>query len=214
MAEKKNSFFWYAVWFFVLQLVVLLVLIPGDRTYRVMEKEYAMIEKTLGTDSLDWIQSKATDWHYATLIESGLYQAAQRHLIPTEAQRLNSRGMEKMGMRAIFPWVQGRLDAFSAVLLNIYFRVAHLLIWLPFIAILFVPAIYDGFMTWRIKQSNYQYASPLIHTQASRLAFAILICLFIAFFAPIAMSPLIVPVAIMVFVVLIGVSIGHMQKRI
>ena len=80
--------------------------------------------------------------------------------------------------------------------------------------LLFVPAVYDGYMTWQIKRTNFDYASPVMHRYSVRGAAILLFGLLAAFMAPIALNPIIIPMGMMGCCVLFGLAFGNVQKRI
>lgn len=200
-------------WLLVIELLVILLLIPGDWTDRVIKRESALVEQSLGIKTRNWIHEKASNWFRSSIIDSGFYQGMYHTLIPSEEERKRSKGMEEMG-KGWFDWVKGRMEALVNVIYQFYTRVALLAAWAPYMLILFVPAVYDGIMTWRIKRTNFDYASPVLHRYSIRGAIWLITGLFIAFFAPIAINPIIIPMTMMTCCVLIGVSFGNLQKRV
>ncbi|MGV4120104.1 DUF4400 domain-containing protein, partial [Citrobacter freundii] len=127
--------------------------------------------------------------------------------------RQKSKGMQDMG-QGWFVWVKGRMEAFVNVIYQFYTRLALLSAWAPYMLILFAPAVYDGMMTWRIKRTNFDYASPVLHRYSVRGTMYLMVGLFIAFFIPIALDPVVIPITMMTCCVLIGLTFGNLQKRV
>lgn len=192
---------------------MVLVLIPGDWTDRAIEREAILVEENLGSETRYWIKDKADHWYQGAVHDSGFYSGAYSLLIPTAEEKSRSRGIETMG-DWWFQWLEGRLEAMTNVIYQFFTRTALFLAWAPYMLILLVPAIYDGFMTWRIKRTNFAYASPVMHRYSLRFTGYIIVGLAIAFFSPIAINPVIIPIAMMVCCVLLGISIGNLQKRV
>ncbi|WP_417634769.1 DUF4400 domain-containing protein, partial [Enterobacter hormaechei] len=128
-------------------------------------------------------------------------------------ERQKSKGMQDMG-KGWFVWVKGRMEAFVNVIYQFYTRLALLAAWAPYMLILFVPAVYDGMMTWRIKRTNFDYASPVLHRYSVRGTMYLMAGLFIAFFIPIALDPVVIPMTMMTCCVLVGLTFGNLQKRV
>lgn len=204
---------WLAAWLLVIELVTILLLIPGDWTDRAIEREAKLVEQSLGGEASGWIDAKASAWFRSSIIDSGFYAGMYHTLIPSEAEKKKSKGMEQMG-DDWFKWAEGRIDAVVNVIYQFYARLALLVAWAPYMLLLLVPAAFDGLMTWKIKRTNFAYASPVIHRYSIRGTGFILVGLFIAFFAPIALDPVIIPMAMMVCCVLVGLAIGNLQKRV
>ena len=201
------------VWLLTLELLAILILIPGDWTARAIKNESVLVKQSLGIEAQDWIHNKATTWYQSSIIDSGFYDGMYKTLIPSEAERARSRGMEGMG-KDWFVWVNGRMDAFVNIIYQFYTRAALLLAWAPYMLILFAPAIYDGWMTWKIKRTNVDYASPVVHRYSVRGTMFIMAGLFICFFIPFALDPVVIPLTMMACCVLVGLTVSNFQKRV
>lgn len=204
---------WLVAWILVIELVVILLLVPGGWTERTIQKESELIESNLGSQARKWIYEKADDWYQAAMIDSGFYEGMYYTFIPTAEQKEGARGMEKMGSWW-FNWLEGRIQSFSDVVYQFMARAALLWVWAPYMLLLLVPAIYDGAMTRNIKRTNFDYASPVLHRYSTRFAGHLLIGMLIAFFAPVALNPVFIPIILMICCVLLGVMVGNLQKRI
>ena len=204
---------WVVVWILVIELFLILVFVPGQWTEKVIIKEAQKIERALGTDSVEWIRDRADSWYNTTMIDSGVYRTLYTVMIPTKRERENSRGMETLGS-ALWPGVEGRLTALMHVIYQVYARVALFLVWAPYMLILLVPSIWDGMMSWRIKRTNFDYASPIFHRYGVRGVIMITQIMLITFFMPIALSPLFIPLAMMGTSVMIGLTVANFQKRV
>ena len=205
---------WFvAVCLLCCELTILLILIPGDWTKKQIIKESQYITRTLGEDTHAWIKNKADYFYKKTILDSGLYDETLRVLIPSAEERRKSRGMENMGSDW-FKWIGGRVDALAQSIYQFYARVALVMVWLPYMAILFVPAIFDGYMTWLVKRSNFDYASPVLHRYAARAIGLIPVLGLALFLAPMAIDSLIVPMGMMLMCVMLGLAFGNVQKPI
>lgn len=205
--------FWLIAWLLAAEMFVILVFVPGHWTEGVIKRESAMVESQLGRDTVEWIDQQALNWYNATIWETGFYHTLHTLLIPSPEERAASRGMENLGGK-IFPWVEDRLASMMHVIYQVFSRMALLLVWAPYMLILLIPALWDGVMTWKIKRTNFDYASPVWHRYGARGVFLALQCLLIAFFAPIALNPVIIPAAMMVVCVMAGLVTGNLQKRL
>ncbi len=205
---------WYLVaWLLVIELVVVLILVPGELTDRAIEKEAVLIESSLGKQSSLWVQNKADDWYQTSMVDSGFYNGMYRLFIPTEAERQKSKGLEKFGS-LWFKFLDGRIKSFSKVVYQFYTRIALFSLWMPYILVLLVPALFDGLMTWKIKRTNFEYASPVVHRYSTRAIGYIVFGAIIMSFAPIAITPMLMPILMMAWCVLAGLMIGNYQKRV
>jgi len=201
------------LWLLAAELLVIVCLVPGAYVEEVIEEEAVLLESRLGATERNWVHSTAKDWFNTTLIDNGAYSAAYHHIIPTEAERKASLGMENMAT-LWFQYADERLVSMANMYYQFLARLAHLVTWLPYILVLFIPALYDGLVSWKIKRSNFAYTSPLIHSYASRASGWMLGLTIAVFLAPLALDPVFIPIVLMVLCVLIGLFVGNMQKRI
>lgn len=84
-------------WLLVIELLAILLLIPGDWTDRAIKRESELVEQSLGVEARDWIQNKASTWFRSSVIDSGFYEGMYQTLIPSEEERQKSKGMQDMG---------------------------------------------------------------------------------------------------------------------
>ncbi|TFI47252.1 DUF4400 domain-containing protein [Diaphorobacter sp. DS2] len=205
---------WYVVVsLLLLELCVILLLIPGPWMQEQILKEADYVKSSLGVETRDWIHGKANDWFDRSVLQSGLYEELHRTVIPSDREKRKSRGMENMG-HDWFVWLEGRMTAALAAFYQFLTRCALLLAWAPYMLLLLIPAIYDGWTTWKIKRTNFDYASPVMHRYSVRGSFILLVGLANAFFLPVALTPMLIPVVMMAMCVLLGLAMGNMQKRI
>ena len=195
------------------QLLIVLVLVPGHWTESVIEREAVKIHRYLGADSQQWVHETAQRWYDKTMIDSGVYEAMHRHVIPSPDERANSRGMENLGT-TIFAWAEDRLGAMMRVIYQVYSRAAMAALWAPYILILLIPAVFDGVMRWKVKQTNFDYASPVVSRYGVRGVYVIVQAALICFVLPLALNPVIVPIGMMLAALMVGFTMANYQKRI
>lgn len=205
--------FWMLALLFAIELCVIMLLVPGQWTEQVIESEANLTKRSLGQSSVVWIHDKASLWYTHLVENTDILGAMHRFLIPSEEQRLASTGIEDMGS-GFFVWWDNRIEALGYLIYQVLVRFALLLMWLPYIAALAIPAVFDGWMTWKIKRTNFDYASPIVHRYSTRGITTAIFGLLVVFFLPIAIDPIIVPVVLMLIAVLLGLSAGNLQKRI
>jgi hypothetical protein len=201
------------LWVVALESIIITVLLPGNWTTRVIEQEAELLAHRLGAEESRWVHDKARNWYNSSLIENGFYSAVHNHLIPTEQQKTRSTGMRKMGS-SWFSWVEARVQSAANAYYHVLTRFALFMTWSPYFLILLIPAVFDGLMTWRIKRTNFAYASPLLHRLSGTIIVYVFIGLVALFLAPIVLDPIVIPASIMISCVMAGLLLGNMQKRI
>lgn|SRR5574344_161022 len=199
----------------IFEFVFLGLVVPTSAIEKSMNTEKEDIKLFLGQESADFVYTFAQDMYESSIVNSGLYESVYTFLIPTEEQKQASKGMEELGTReGVFDWTISRLDALCYTIYQFYVRVGTCLIWLPYVLILLIPAFICGVLERKVKQSNFAYSSPIVTQYATRFFIWLGLATVMLVFVPIPFPPEIIPIILMVVCVLIGQSIGNIQKRL
>lgn len=213
MRKERSSWGGKLLWIFLTELIVLALLVPTNWIEKARTLESQRIEQRLGADTRQWAMQKAQVWFRASFIDSGFYQSLHHLLIPTEQERQRSKGLEDFG-QGLFSWLSVRVDALMHILYQFYVRLAILGLWWPYLLLVGMPAIWEGFMMRRIKRTNFGYVSPVIHHYSIRGVMLISVGLLMALVAPITLEPMLIPAVMMADCILAGLALGNIQKRI
>lgn len=204
---------WLIAFVFLLELLIVVILVPGRWTDRAIQQEMQLINQYYGRGTVSWAEGQAQNWYQRAMIDSGLYRAMRTFAIPSEQQKRRSKGLEEFGA-PIFRWVEGRIEAVSSVVYQFMVRASMVKLWLPYMLLLLLPALYDGIMTRKIKQTDYAYSSPTLHLYSVRILLGTLLLLSLSFFLPLAVNPMLIPMCLVICCVCIGTAWSHTQKRI
>jgi len=185
-------------------------LVPGDWSEKAIYKEAELIERSSGVKQRDFVLETATEWYQKGLVETGVWQSVYDFLIPSPEMK------ERSSIQADwwFDFVEGRIDSLQRSIYHTLTRFALLFSWLPYILLLLIPAIWDGMMTWKIKKTNFDYSSPVLHRYSLKFGAWIVGLILLAFFAPIPIDPIYIPFSLMVIAIIAGIAVGNLQKRI
>lgn len=201
------------LWLYALLMVGIMALVKVPTVEYAVETELRYARQTLGESTARYAYEGAADWYRTLAVDWGWHEGMRNLFIPTDYEREKSKGLEAFG-NYLFKYMDDRLEAFWRGLYLLFTRLRILLLWLPFIPIIILPAIYDGWQLRNIKKTNFDYASPMLHSYTVEA-----ICWsFFAFFAlaisPIPVNPLIYPTIICITGLLLAWSIANVQKRV
>jgi hypothetical protein len=93
-------------------------------------------------------------------------------------------------------------------------RISLLLAWWPFFAFVLVGALGDGLLRRSIRQSSFDYPSPLAHRLAVRGMLWLGVLVTLGLLAPSPLSPLAVPVSGVLLGVTVAILLTQTQKVI
>ena len=199
----------WILWVILFQVVFVLCLLPVNRIHNIINVESQMISEYIGVEQSQWVNDTARSLYQKTFAEPGVYEALHRNFIPDRVHE-----GDLLYDAPWFDYVEKRIKTLSAVVWWFYTRLAITLSWLPFIAILAVPAIYDGVAMWRAKRYGFGYSSPVAFTSLSNGALIIVGGLIMVMIAPVIVHPLLFPLALICLAVLLNIAIRNMAKRI
>ena len=69
-----NKPLWLVIWILCIEILVVLVFVPGDVSVSVIKKEAEMIDGMMGVESKNWIHLKAQRWYQSLILDSGFYK--------------------------------------------------------------------------------------------------------------------------------------------
>ena len=171
------------------------------------------ITDKLGRPTAEEVRTQTTEIFDSLFVKTGIYTTVHRMVIPTEAERMRSVGMEDMG-KGIFPFVEQRLEAMWYSVTQVILRVMHLWVWLPFLLLIIIPAILDGVYQRKIRISTFRHVSALRHRAGFQGVVIIIFGLFMLAMLPFAIPTLLFPVIGVAIAFLINMSITFTQKRL
>lgn len=207
-----NFSLWKFVLFYLAEILLIILLYPGDLIEQTTEKERQWMIRDMGTEVHNSVTSQANDTFNALLVETGILQMTTNHVIPADPNA-PQYGMEGFG-KMWFDYLEDRLAALDVLIYFIFFRFWHLVLWLPFIGFLLVPAAWDGYCTWRIKRTSAAYSSPVLHGYSTYIIKFTAMAVLVLFATPIALHPYTFPIALALVSAMLGLAISNMPKRI
>ena len=206
----KSTIFWLFI-----QILMIMVLVPGSWLRTVVEKEDVWLYEQLGVETASYVENKGFEWYNLTLVETGVTAQVASLFFITEEQRARSIGIQDLGQSGWFPWIEGRGEALRYLLIQVFERLAHIWLWIPYAAILLLPAAWDGFMTWKMRQVSFEYSSPFWHRFSINTTSLVFMSLAVGLFCPLPIPPFILPMVIVFLVPVLSIAlISNMPKRL
>lgn len=205
--------FFKAALLLIAEIILIVLLFPGDWATASVEKEMAAIEEFLGEEAYTDIDKRATGWHYEVFIESGFENGLYNMFLPTEEQIENSRGMERVG-ETWFAFLEGRIQVLLTILYQTMLRLSMAATWAPYFLCLIIPSVFDGFMSRLIKINNFDYPSPMLHRYSLKAITVTCVGMPMIFMLPIPIPPWFVPTALLIASACSGVAVANFYKKV
>lgn len=200
----------------VIQTVIVTVLIPTDWVERVEHREYQWLGSTHTEDTYQWIRETGQSWHQTMIHDSGVSDGLRWMFFPDQyPPPPDAEGMEGIGHRLWFPFLEERGRALDRVTELTLVRIAGLVAWMPLFLLALIPALWDGVAEWRLRQHTFDYPSPLIHRYGVGLSGILLLATFLALLSPVPIPPMVMPLLVTVTLAITGMLvIGNLPKSL
>ena len=213
-AKKSNSRSVAALLLVIfVEAAVVLFLVSSDYARESTLKEGAWISASLGDETNVEIQRRADAMYENTVLQWDLDGWFRRLFIPSESERLHSRGLENLGETA-FSVAVSRWEAFLDMTYWAMRRIALFSIWLPIWLPAFVISAMGGWLERAVKRTDFGYTSPFVFSYSWRTLVCAFLALVISFLCPTPLPPSLVPALLGVIAILLGLCFGNIQKRI
>ncbi|EIC23904.1 DUF4400 domain-containing protein [Thiorhodovibrio frisius] len=215
--EARSGWLWgitVAVILFVMEFILLSALVPTEWSSRVQKQEAEWMEQTLGARTAQAIFEQSEAWSERLFVRSGLMAGSYDLLIPDDVSVERAPELGKLAESPVWPLIQDRLDVIWQSLDIAVQRIVLLLAWWPFLAFALVGGILDGLLRRRIRQSGFDYPSPLAHRLAVGallwMGVAVSLCLLL----PVPIPVVVVPMVAISIAVAVGAMVTQTQKRL
>lgn len=202
--------------FFVifLQLLSILILLPSHIAESAIYNESAVLAEWYGDKAADWTIGTANSKYQSVFIDSGFasWGASRFEVEPARDNGLSQR-MHRM-LTPMMTWLGDRFHTFLNMAYLVIMRTLELVLWLPWTFCILIPALIDGAMGRKIAQTDFAYVSPVRQRTALASVKLSVVGTFVLFFLPVALNPLIVPAALFLTSVAIGMAMRNIHKRV
>lgn len=198
----------------LLEIFFVAALVSVDWLRSVQRTEDAMIVRYLGVAKDAEIRRTAQNWFDRLFVRTGARESVYRYFIPSEQERQGSVGFQDVGRDNLFPFIATRIQVLWDSIHQTLRRFFLLLAWWPFLLAAVIPFTVDGLARRRIKQSNFDYSSPLAHRYSLFTLFGILYLLLVGLTFPFPVPPQVMPIAGVAIALALNVYLAHTQKRI
>lgn len=198
----------------LVEVLFVTALVSDDWLRSVQRSEEAGALRFLGKPKEAEIRSQAEQAFDALFVRTGIRETVRHYFIPTEAERLGSTGFEHVGQENLFPFLAGRLQVLWDSVDQTLRRFYRLLAWWPFLIAAVVPFALDGLVRRKIKQSNFEYSSPLAHRYSLYAIFGTAYLLLVSLTLPFPVPAEAIPIAMGGVAAALKIYLAHTQKRV
>jgi hypothetical protein len=203
-----------AITLIVMEFILLSALVPTAWSNRVRDLEQRWLYETMGTETAEMILASAAGAYRWAFVDTGLVEGSYDLLLPDDASIRARPELGKLADSPLWPWLGQRLDVIWQSLYMAMQRAVLLLAWWPFLAFALVGGVADGLLRRRIRQSGFDYPSPLAHRLAVRAMLWMGFLVALGLLVPLPVPPLAVPTVGASLGIALAVMLAQTQKRL
>lgn len=214
--DSKGIWLWSVfatIALFFIEFILFAAFIPSDWAATSAERETRWLVQTQGADSADAIIDRAERWYRAAFIDTGVAPWTYHMYAPDDDTPVEP-GFEGVAENPIWDWTRGRLDVIWGSLAMALQRISLIISWLPFLTILLIAAVGDGWVRRRIRQHGFAYSSPLAHRVGVVGIALTWIIVALWLLMPFPVHALVLPLLCVITAVLLDLMVTHTQKRV
>jgi len=152
----------------LMELILLAALVPVSWSERVQRTEGAWLAAGLGEDAAAVVVVRAEAWYARLFVTTGLVEASYHVILPNAADVEHAGALAPLANLPLWSWVAGRLKVIWAALHQLVQRLAMIAAWWPFLVLVLMAGVSDGWLRRRRRQGGFGYPSPLLHAYAMR----------------------------------------------
>lgn len=204
---------WLILLILAAELLIIVMFIPNNWHNEIGKAQWQSDYLFYGEEAMVVANRLASQYYTELILESQLKFELIHFLIPTELEKLNSRGMSNLG-NVWFEWLQSRLEAGFSAVENLFHRIVLLTYWWALLGLILVSVLLDGYLKLKIRQSDFSYSSPTVHRYAFKTACCLFFISLLCLILPIVIAPWFIPLLNIVACMLIGSVIANRQKQI
>lgn len=198
--------------FLFVLILMLATLAPNLLIDKVIQVEHKWSNDLLAAGDYKRVVDSTNRIYTSLVIDSGAKQVVSDVFMPRGKDTVDA--FEK-NVGWWFDYLQTRGEALQKIIYQVVYRGVLTLFWVPFFAVVVVPAVFAGYMRWQAKRHGFDYSSPFLNNNAAAMISWGGILLVLSLLAPLPLPPLVVcTFIIIVLPILLSVLIRNLPKQI
>ncbi|MDX1296694.1 MAG: DUF4400 domain-containing protein [Pseudomonas sp.] len=198
--------------FLFILILMLATLAPNLLIDKVIQVEHKWSNDLLAAGDYKRVVDNTNRIYTSLVIDSGAKQVVSDVFMPRGKDTVDA--FEK-NVGWWFDYLQTRGEALQKIIYQVVYRGVLTLFWVPFFAVVVVPAVFAGYMRWQAKRHGFDYSSPFLNNNAAAMISWGGILLVLSLLAPLPLPPLVVcTFIIIVLPILLSVLIRNLPKQI
>ena len=202
---------WIVFMAVMVMLCAVFILAPAPRIQRFLAQQRAWTVASLGRAADHEIAQRGADWFQDVAVHTHWMRDSLRWAAPRRTE--GSVPLDGTALRLRLMTHKRLLAVWWGVYATCY-RIAMIVVWLPYALPVFAAALWDGWQRRRISKWRFEFSSPMRHRYASRGAGYLMLIAIAVPALPFPIPPLGVPAALGLLAMAARFWIASIQKRV
>lgn len=202
------AIWWFVAAVIVLEFVAVLLFVPSRHVARYNNAERVSVAAGLGAQAEHYVLESANRWYRITLIDTGMTAALNDFLFGNYTPPVSNPN------ESVTNYAHDRVATFWRLLYALYYRVALIWLWIPYLLPLAIPALVDAAMERKVRQWRFSFVSPMTRAVAARAGGALVMALGVVLMIPLHVPPLAYPLLVAALLGTTWMRVANLQKRI
>ena len=194
------------IWCYGLVLILVWLAVSGQTMNQHFHREQQGYSTTLGKETGQWIVRHGSQFYRSTMIKTGFQGFLMKHTTPD--------GQMGEGFVKVILFFKGVVKNFLILMLQVFERLALLLVCLPFWGLVLLAAVADGCLIRKIRYHDFHYTSPLQNVWSRRLCQWIPGLFLYLVIVPLPFPVWLIPAMALVTSVCVGWWTANWQKKV
>lgn len=211
----KNTSVLIVLWMVLIHFLLYMFVIPEPWVRGLLARESSATQQLVGMANSAFAHDRATDYFSKFFVETGIQAESFYVFVPQESAADDSAtvDLERSAESTVIPWFESRLRTVWVTVYLLMMRLSVALLWLPFVLLTFTPFLIDAMAARKIKMTSFEITSPHMQGIASRAIPISIVGYLLALMVPLYISPLWVPMLLILTSALSWVVVAHFVKR-
>ncbi|ODU40898.1 MAG: hypothetical protein ABS98_15120 [Lysobacteraceae bacterium SCN 69-48] len=180
-----------------------------------LQTEHQYNEAFLGAAAASHAEGRAAGWFKTLIVDRGLLDHSSFGGSDPSFDSNKSETVRKIGMGidAAKGWAGARVAVMWAMVYQVLTRLSVSAIWLPYLIVVLVPFVVDGWVLRRIKSGSFGRSSPHAFVFGRHFVFLSPLIYLVLLVVPVPLPAFVLPVLCIVCGVSLWAAIAHFAKR-
>ena len=208
MAEWRRPFWQWLAILLLNEIALVGLLLPKPTLERLHAREMRLLSAQMGNEAPELLGNWADQWFKQAFVDTGVVEGSERFFERKENPR------DPFDDRGFGNWMQKRVEVTWLALRYGLYRWGLLLIWLPLLLAAMAPVTLDALCRRDIRKYRFSYSSPLVHHNAKRLLWVVIMLVVFLPLLPLSVPPMAIPVGLSMGLMGWWVYLANLQKRL